>query len=171
MHLLYKYLFIYLQPFVKTKTQPKPTNQTNRWLFQVSPYTCCTQILSLLTLPVPGSLWPNTAHDYPTELRDALSFCLDFWFGLFLFPLSVYLIYPSMDLLISLHSWLYAISPVYKAVERSHTNYHGDILLHLSSVEWRSCCDLCWTYRWHTYVEQFFFYSSPCAPKPVFTLS
>lgn len=28
-----------------------------------------------------------------------------------------------MDLLISLHSWLYAISPVHQSVERLHINY------------------------------------------------
>lgn len=123
--------------------------------------------------------WPSQFLDvcdqtlYMTTKQSSgkLSFCLDFWFGLFLFLLSVYLLNPFVDLLISLHSWLYAISPIHQAVESIHINYYQIFLLHLSSVEWRSCCDLCRAYRWRTSVESCFFYSSLCHPWPLFTLS
>lgn len=106
---------------------------------------------------------PNRAQGHSFLLLGFLVWAISqFSVYLIYFFLSLLnLLYSSVDLLISLNSWLSSISPVHQAVESLHINYHGIHLLHLSSIEWRSCCDLCRAYRWHTMLNSGFSTAHP----------
>lgn len=115
------YLFLYLQSFVKKMMVIIPG---------LTLYLLCPNFIPL-DLPSFLDLCDQTLH-LSTQQSSGHSFLqLGLLVWAILFSLSVYLIYPSVDLLISLDTWLYAISPVHQAVERLHINYHGEMLVAL----------------------------------------